>query len=427
MAHTWDGPARPEGMRPGFILEKETGMSAAVTSVSDINPAVGHSGSAPFSLGQRFSPTWILDLASDDSPRGRLLLANTISELFDHGSATEQEIIADILMHIVQRSELDVRRALGERLARQINAPHDLIAWLANDEISVARPVIALSEVLQDDDLMAIIQQRDSQYRCAIAQRPALGRRVVQALILTHDEPVLETLLENEAIELEEGAMRLLLQAAKHSEPLKKRVIVRPELRSDLALNIYWWVSQELRTSIQTRFGLQRAVIDEALEATLQEILDTRSSGLETVTPEIQYVAQQLMAARRITSSLLITVLRRGQANMFIALFAEVLRLPADKVGGMLSHASGEFLAVCCRAQGILKPDFASIFLLGRAGRTTERVVNPEELSKTLKFYDQLSHGHATMLLDRWQRNPDSLNLTQPDVSVALSMLAGVV
>lgn len=370
------------------------------------------------------SLSWLIDLANDPSPQGRLLLGNTISEMLDKGSAVEQEIISDILMHIVQRAELDVRRGLSERLARQGNAPHEVMVWLANDDISVARPALVLSQVLQEEDLIAIVHKRDTAYRQAIAQRADIGRRVVKALILSHDEVALQSLLENEAIELEESAMRQLLQAARRCEALKKPIIARRELRSDLAMNIYWWVSQELRTAIQARFNVNRAVIDEALEQTLQEILDARTTGLETITPEVRYVAQQLMTARRITSGLLITTLRRGQVNLFVALFAEVLRLPIDKINAMLSHPSGEFLAVCCRANNILKPDFASIFLLGRAGRTPERTVDPQELSRTLRFYDQLNFTQAMFLLERWQRDETSLNLTHPDVSLAMGMLA---
>ncbi len=372
----------------------------------------------------KFSPNWLIELAADPSPRGRMLLANSVSEMMDTGNAVEQELIADILMHIVRRAELDVRRTLAERLSRQKNAPRELMVFLANDEILVARPVLVLSEVLEDEDLISILHQKDTQYRRAIAKRPALNHRVVKALVMTNDEDAMQLLLENPEIELEESALRMLMQAAKRNENLKKPLISRQEIRSDLALNIYWWVSQELRHSIQGRFGFNRALIDEALEDTLQEILEARTSGLEKITPEIRYVAQQLGEARRITSGLLITVLRRGQTNLFIALFAEVLKLPVDKVNAMLSHSSGEFLAVCCRAQNILKPDFASIFLLGRAGRTPERVVDPQELSRTLRFYDQLNYSHAAMLLDKWQRDEHALNLTHPDISVALSQLA---
>lgn len=373
----------------------------------------------------KFSPNWLMELATDPSPQGRLLLANSVSEMLDTGNAIEQELIADILMHIVRRAELDLRRTLAERLSRQNNAPRELMVFLANDEILVARPVLVLSEVLQDEDLINILHQRDGQHRRAIAKRTQMNHRVVKALVMTNDEEAIRLLLENGDIELEESAMRMLIQAAKQQESLKKPLITRKEMRSDLALNIYWWVSQELRHSIQSRFGLNRAMIDEALDSTLQEILEARTSGLEKITPEIRYVAQQLNEARRITSGLLITVLRRGQTNLFIALFSEVLKLPVDKVNAMLSHPSGEFLAVCCRAQNILKPDFASIFLLGRAGRTPERVVDPQELSRTLRFYDHLNYSHAMMLLDKWQRDDSTLNLTHQDISTSLSMLAG--
>jgi len=364
-----------------------------------------------------------MELAADETPQGRMLLANAVSDMSARASGAELSLITDILMEIVRRAELDVRRSLAERLARQPNAPRNLIVWLANDEIQVARPVIVLSDVLQDDDLINIIQQRDAEYRRLVAQRASMGLRVINSLILTHDESVLQTLLENQQIVFEESSLKMLIAAAKDKEPLKRPLLTRPEINANIALSIYWWVSQELRQVIQTRYTINRALIDEALQETMNELLSMRGTGLEGVTPEISYVAQQLVEARRVTSGMLITTLRRGQVNLFVALFAELLRLPTDKVNAMLSHSSGEFLAVCCRAQNILKPDFASIFLLGRAARSGERTVNPQELSNILQFYDKLYLSDATALLEFWQRDQTSLNLTHPGISVSLDLL----
>jgi len=51
--------------------------------------------------------------------------------------------------------------------------------------------------------------------------------------------------------------------------------------------------------------------------------------------------------------------------------------------------------------------------------------VDPQELSRTLRFYDQLNFSHASLLLERWQREHSTLNLSHPDTSTAMQMLAG--
>ena len=370
------------------------------------------------------SPTWLIELATDHSPRGRMLLANAVSDLLEApGEGHEVGLISDILMKIVRRAELDVRTALSERLARQTNAPHDVMVWLANDEIQVARPALVLSHALQDQDLLDIIKNKSAEHRRLIAGRANMGQRVVQSLILSNDEPVLQTLLENQQIKLEESSLNLLVEVAKRTESLKRPLLSRTEIDGNAVLGIYWWVSQELRQNIQMRFHMDRAEIDAALEDTVNSLLAARQSGLEGITPEITYVAQQLIQERHVTSGLLITTLRRGQVNFFMALFSELLKLPAGKISTMLSHESGEFLAICCRAEGILKSDFASIFLLARAARSGERVVNPDELSQILRFYDWLSFGNAVRLLEAWQRDPASLNLTHPNASASLELL----
>lgn len=371
-----------------------------------------------------FSPAWLMELATDGSPQGRMLLANAVGDLLNSppGEA-EINLIAEILLQIVRHAEMDIRRALAEKLARQKNAPKALMVWLANDELPVARPVLVLSDVLEDEDLLDIIQKRDSEYRKMIAQRKTIGKRVIQALIATHDGSVLQSLLENEAIQFDEPALRMLMTAAKHAENLKKPMILRKEINANMATSLYWWVSQELRQTIQSRFSIHRALLDEALEETMNELLSTRNTGIETITPEIKYISQQLVAARRVTSGLLITTLRRGQLNLFLALFSDLLNLSIEKVDTILSHPSGEFLSVCCRSQNILKPDFASIFLQARAARLLNRMVNPQELSQILRFYDKLTYADASALLMSWQNDPGSLDLNEPNMAKAFQQL----
>ena len=56
-------------------------------------------------------------------------------------SGAESTMFFDILCTLIRDVELDVRARLAERLAERDDVPHDLITFLANDEIAVAYPV----------------------------------------------------------------------------------------------------------------------------------------------------------------------------------------------------------------------------------------------------------------------------------------------
>jgi len=69
----------------------------------------------------------------------------------------------------------------------------------------------------------------------------------------------------------------------------------------------------------------------------------------------------------------------------------------------------GEGLAIACRAVDISKADFASIFLLSRSARPGDKVVDPNEVSRVLNFFDRIKTDTALKVVKRWQFDPNFL------------------
>ena len=67
-------------------------------------------------------------------------------------------------------------------------------------------------------------------------------------------------------------------------------------------------------------------------------------------------------------------------------------------------------MAITCRATGIGKPVFASIFLLSRQARPGDKQVDPGEVSAVLSFYDRVETENARRVLNRWRLDPEYLN-----------------
>ena len=66
-------------------------------------------------------------------------------------------------------------------------------------------------------------------------------------------------------------------------------------------------------------------------------------------------------------------------------------------------------MAIACKAVSIAKAEFASIFLLSRSARPGEKIVDTDELSGVLAFYDGVQPLTAKKVLKRWHRDPDFL------------------
>jgi hypothetical protein len=112
-------------------------------------------------------------------------------------------------------------------------------------------------------------------------------------------------------------------------------------------------------------------------------------------------------------SSLIFTVLRRGEIPLFEALFGEMCGIGPPRLQHVIYETGGKGLAVVCRAFEIEKANFAPIFLLSRKGRGGEQIVDPREVSEIMRFYDDISPQTARKALRRWQREPDYLDAVE--------------
>src|SRR5258707_10527816 len=85
-----------------------------------------------------------------------------IATLFEHQntafSQQERDLAADILKRVSKDVEMAIRIGVAERLAGDETAPHELILLLADDNIEVARLILARSPVLSDADLVHVIE-----------------------------------------------------------------------------------------------------------------------------------------------------------------------------------------------------------------------------------------------------------------------------
>ncbi|HEY8963727.1 MAG TPA: DUF2336 domain-containing protein [Alphaproteobacteria bacterium] len=313
---------------------------------------------------------------------------------------TERNLAADILLSLIRQAEKDLRASLSERLCVMDNAPESLILFLAHDVINVAKPILQYSQILTETDLLYIIQSKGSEYWQAIAQRKLLDTAVVDALVDKKDEGTAVNLLMNESIELKVSAIEVFAELCHYSDRLAEPLLARPELPRRLAMDLFWHVSQELRSQIVDRFEIPKETLDAALQDALADFSDTVVNN-QTTKPSALMVdlARQYKRLNKLNDAILITTLRRGQTRFFVALFAERTGLDHSTVFELMRQAGGQGMAVACRAMNISKESFLSLFLLSRSLTQTDHAVDALELRKAIRYYDALTEVMATRIM----------------------------
>lgn len=234
-----------------------------------VRAAVAANGATPHQAG--------LLLAEDPAPDVRRALAARLGALAPQLAAAAQDrlarIGAAILDRLVRDAATEVRAALAEAVAGLPDAPRALILQLARDaELPVAGPVLSLSPLLDEAELLALIAAPPARFtRRLIAARGGLGEPVCEAIAAAGDEEAITALLRNASAAIREATLDRLAQAAEERPAWQAALVRRPRLPPAAAQALGAMLAGHLLAVLAARTDLP-----EGLEAALAPRLAAR-------------------------------------------------------------------------------------------------------------------------------------------------------
>ena len=365
----------------------------------------------------------LANMVKKESAASQDHLAEGIAELLasQGESLTDREkaLMAGMLRQLLADVETTVRGKLAERLAHAPGVPEDVIEYLANEEIEIARPVLVHSTALSDATLIEIVRHRTLEHQLAISMRRAVSERVSEALVDTGEERVIVQLLENENAKISSTTMAYLVEQSRRVDSYQNPIVRRQDLPPELATRMYAWVSDTLRANLVARFSLDAAALDRALAETGETLVSAGNDPKDRT----RELLDELEEEEGPQPERVLQYLRDGEIPLFEEAFGRLIGIDRKLVRRLIYEPGGEGIAVACRAHQIHKSDFASIFILSRQARPGDQSVNQNEVRQVLEIYDRLEPHQAHSIFGSWQRNPKYVVL-RDGLKVALTAAA---
>jgi len=340
----------------------------------------------------------LIALAQERTGDSRQDLYRSIAELFERRGDDLGDIERTIMLEIVERLsrevELSVRTALAERLARQDDAPRDLVRLLASDEIQVAQSVLSHSPVLGDADLIEILHHRTMQHRLAVARRRDLSEDVTAAIVDTGEEDVIVALLNNHDARISAAVLDYLAEESRRVDAYQKPLVRRPDLPEALALRMCAWVSEELKRFIVDSFEVDPSTLDKEIAASLQDVMAERDSSNAAAGTLID----RLEAAGELTPRLLLQTLQQGQITLFEHGFAKLAAMELPALRRVVYDWGDRPFATVCRAVGMDRATFLQVYQLTRKGLDQGARLSKELTVSLCRMYDDVAADAAQMV-----------------------------
>lgn len=363
----------------------------------------GHSNA--YSNGSLPDPEYLYKLAKRSTPTDQSDLGHSVISMLGLPMTDGQrEMAADVLMHIVIEAERDVRRSLATRLSVDPKAPWIVVQFLARDHhFDVAESVLKYSDMLQDQDLLDIIEDRPAEYWRAIAAREKISRDVAEALVATKDIDTAEMVLNNPGAKISNHVLKRLANRARHVDRLRQPLIDRPELDERIAIGLYWYVTQKLRKEIIDRFDMDHQCLDKSLELLIQDRINSRHNN-DRITQDMLILASRLKGVGKITSEFLVSVVRRRQYGFFIALLSELFDLDPAATKRIVQNNPDQFFMVASRLRSWVKDDLVSLIILTQDINREGMEYQTRDVSMVARRLDQLSMQQAEHRMAAWRR-----------------------
>lgn len=285
----------------------------------------------------------LLALASERSGDKRRELLRAVTDMFledpqAHGEQ-EHKLFDDVVCRLTDDVDAGERRALADRIADVDRVPRGIIRKLAHDdEIDVAEPILRLSPILQDDDLIEIAEGKSQSHILAMAKRSKLNEGVTDTIAKHGDKTVLRTLSGNRGARLSEDGASLLISRGQADQEILSNLYVRDDLPSASVRSV--------KKAVRCRPGLAEELNNRAG----REIVD------------------------RCTD-----------------LFAEASKMAPERVKLMLLHGRPEMLVIVARTIDLSRLELERL-LNFRIGQTSESVL---VVNQTLQRFDVMPQDVA--------------------------------
>jgi uncharacterized protein (DUF2336 family) len=227
-----------------------------------------------------------------------------------------------------------VRRALADVLAASPDAPPAIVFALAADQPSIAAPVLALSPLLIDADLVDAVATGNPDIQAAIASRAALPRSVAAAIAEVGTAESCLTLVENSEADLAPLSIDRIVERFGHLAAIRETLLARDELPAATRLTLIAKLSETLAGFVAGRDWLapDRAnrIAREACEkATVVIAADSAMS-------EIRPLIRHLRGTGQLTAGLILRALLSGNVVLFEEALAELADMPVARVSGLV-------------------------------------------------------------------------------------------
>jgi uncharacterized protein (DUF2336 family) len=360
-------------------------MSSSALLIGDLEQAIVHGTDAIRVTALR----QVTDLFVSNAGR----LAEDLVDLFD-----------DVMQRLIEHIETRALIELSERLAPIGNAPSQVVRRLAfNDDIAVARPVLAASERISEADLVAIAETKGQGHMLAISDRKQLSEPITGVLVTRGDDAVARNVAGNQGARFSPHGIAMLADRAERDRALADRLV----LRADIPLHVFCRLLARATDVVVRRLGDSAPPDDQAdIRRVVTRIAGEVAADAETPRNYAAALRSVLLmhAAGLLDEHKLLAFAGARRLEQAVAALSLLCSVPIEVADRVIFSEHVEPLLILCRAADLKWPTVRAVIQL----RPRDYHVPSRWLAQVWEDFQRFSPSTAKAVVNHWRARESS-------------------
>jgi uncharacterized protein (DUF2336 family) len=350
--------------------------------------------STPTSLIEELEHT----LASGTNEQRIQALAR-ITDLFiasaGHYSEDQIGLFDDVILRIAARIEAKTLAKLANRLAAIPHAPAKVMKQLAfHDDISVARPVLSLSERLDDNDLYVNAKTKGQQHLLAISERKSLSEVVTDVLVERGNHEVVRSVAKNNGARFSDAGFRVLVTRSNGDDVLATHV----GMRRDIPRQHFLMLIEQASASVREKLTAANPKAALAVKDVVAEVVGGMRSEVRNASPA--YVAakarvEAMHRAGQLGEAEIYQFARDRKFEETAIAISLACGIEPDAVERALLDEGSEISLILAKFAGLSWTTAKAILLL----QASDRGMSAQDLEQAMKNFGRLQPETARRVI----------------------------
>jgi hypothetical protein len=309
----------------------------------------------------------------------------------------EQVLLFDnVIGRLAEDSDVSAKAELSERLAAIENAPINVVARLAADDlIDVAGPVLKNSNRLNEVQLAGLAATKGKRHLLAIAGRQDLSEQVTDALLTRGDQQVARSVASNASASVSETGYDALADIAANDASFAESLV----LRKDIPHRHFRTLVALAPQAVQRRLAATNPRLAERIRQAIIEAEQDAPKAVERDYAPAIAVVGAMAKQGTLTDEGVLAFAKDAQFEQTVVALSALAELSIDAAARLFTSEPTDTVLIVAKAVGLTWPTAKCLLLL----RTTGRSASPGDLESAKSNFVRLGSVTAKQGLARYK------------------------